>query len=72
MKLHNVFQSNRHIFFILDFYLGGDLFNLLSTKDKLSEAECQFYVAEVIHALAYLHEHGIVYRDLKVLFLDKA
>ena len=64
-KLFYIFQSNQNIFFILDFYPGGDLFNLVSTKGGLSEEDCQFYVEEVIEALSYMHNQGIIYRDLK-------
>jgi serine/threonine protein kinase len=50
----------------MDYYPGGDLFNLLSSRGILSEDEARFYVAEIIMALDYLHEEGVIYRDLKV------
>jgi serine/threonine protein kinase len=31
----------------------------------LNEEGAQFYAAEVIAALEYLHLHGFIYRDLK-------
>ena len=54
---------------------GGELFFHLSrSKGKVfPENKARFYSAEITSALGYLHEHGIVYRDLKLenLLLDK-
>jgi serine/threonine protein kinase len=60
-----VFQTNSYVFFLMDLYIGGDLFNLMQKKGRLSEDECRFFMAEVILAFDYLHEKGILYRDLK-------
>lgn len=51
----------------MDFYEGGDLYNLLASRGTLTEDEARIYLAEVILALKYLHDNGILYRDLKVI-----
>jgi serine/threonine protein kinase len=38
---------------------------MLKRKKRLSEQEAKVYIAEVILALEYLHNKGIIYRDLK-------
>jgi serine/threonine protein kinase len=50
----------------MDFYPGGDLFHFMQGNRKVSEEVARFYIAEIICALDYLHEQGIIYRDLKV------
>jgi RAC serine/threonine-protein kinase len=45
---------------------GGELFFHLSRERVFSEERTRFYGAEIISALGYLHEEGIIYRDLKV------
>ena len=50
---------------MLDYVQGGDLFHHLRKKLRFTEKEARFYVAEIILALDYLHEHGFIYRDLK-------
>lgn len=50
----------------MDYYLGGDLFNYMKTKGELSEEEARFYMTEVVIAFKYLHDNGVLYRDLKV------
>lgn len=38
----------------------------MSQEGRLSAARVQFYTAEIILALAHLHDLGLMYRDLKV------
>lgn len=52
----------------MDYHEGGDLRNLLNAKGQLNEVETKFYITEVVHALKYLHDQNILYRDLKVEF----
>ena len=36
-------------------------------KGRLSENEARFYAAEVIDALEYIHNLGVIHRDIKVV-----
>jgi serine/threonine protein kinase len=49
----------------MDYCPGGELFNLLNKKEKLSEEETKFYVANIVLAFEELHTQDIIYRDLK-------
>jgi serine/threonine protein kinase len=42
--------------------IGGDLRYYLTTRGKMSEDMCRFYIAEVILGLEELHQKNIVYR----------
>eukprot|EP01063_Lacrimia_lanifica_P004781 TRINITY_DN1271_c2_g1_i1.p1 TRINITY_DN1271_c2_g1~~TRINITY_DN1271_c2_g1_i1.p1 ORF type:complete len:389 (+),score=183.45 TRINITY_DN1271_c2_g1_i1:106-1272(+) len=66
-KLHWTFQSEHKLFFIMDYYHGGDLDGYLNKQPnkKLRPTTARLYGAEVLLALMYLHENGIIYRDLK-------
>lgn len=49
---------------------GGELFFHLSEgEDVFGEERAKFYAAEITLAIAYLHENGVLYRDLKVFTL---
>ena len=50
----------------MEYVNGGELFFHLSRERVFSEDRTRFYGAEIISALGYLHEQGIIYRDLKV------
>lgn len=65
MKLNFAFQDSQHLYLIMDFVNGGELFYHLSNEGRFKEDRCKFYTAEIILALEYLHLEGIVYRDLK-------
>jgi|JI8StandDraft_1071087.scaffolds.fasta_scaffold781417_2 serine/threonine protein kinase len=46
-------------------YPGGELFYHLRRIKKMSEAEARFYFTEILLAFEYLHEHKVLYRDIK-------
>jgi len=67
------FQTPDRLCFVMEYVNGGELFVHLSKERIFSEDRARFYGAEIILALTYLHEHNIIYRDLKLenLLLDK-
>ena len=54
-----------HLFLVMDFVGGGDLFSMLEQKQRFPEAWVQVYGAEIALALEHVHEAGIIFRDLK-------
>ena len=64
ISLRFAFQSQPKLYLISDFFNGGELFHYLS-NGRFSENRARFYAAEIAIGLQYLHDHGIVYRDLK-------
>jgi len=49
----------------MDFINGGEVFHHLSNEGSFSEDRSKFYTAEIVLGLEYLHDHGVIYRDLK-------
>ncbi|CAA9999249.1 unnamed protein product [Nesidiocoris tenuis] len=62
------FQTVDRLCFVMEYVNGGELFFHLSRERVFTEDRTRFYGAEIISALGYLHEQGIIYRDLKVCF----
>ena len=59
------FQTQERIYFVMNFIRGGELFQHLYKCKYFSEEKAKFYAAIIGLALEYLHNHGIVYRDIK-------
>lgn len=49
----------------MEFVNGGELFHHIRKEGQFDEKRAAFYAAELILALDYLHEKGVIYRDLK-------
>merc|ERR1719510_1698357 len=65
IKLRFAFQTDSKLYFVLDYFKGGELFFHLKKRRKFTEAEARIFVAEVALALGHLHSLDIIYRDLK-------
>lgn len=44
---------------------GTDLFDLIEMRPDMDEEECKIIFKQVVDAVAHLHKHGIVHRDIK-------
>jgi serine/threonine protein kinase len=64
--LYSCFQNENHLFFVMEYMSGGDLKEQLDKVDVFSEERTKFYTAEISLAVQFLHELGILHRDLKL------
>ncbi|CAF1086523.1 unnamed protein product [Rotaria sp. Silwood1] len=65
VRLYKTFKDRKYLYMLLETCLGGELWTLLRNRGTFEEYEVRFYSACVIEAFAYLHNKGILYRDLK-------
>lgn len=69
------FSDRDHLYMLLDYVPGGELFSYLRKFRRFEEQTARFYAAEIVLVLEYLHEQQgrVAYRDLKPenLLLDQ-
>ena len=67
------FQEDDFLYLVMEFLPGGDFMNLLIEKDKLTEEEARFYIAELILAVDSIHKLDCIHRDIKPdnILIDK-
>uniref|UniRef100_M1CM19 non-specific serine/threonine protein kinase n=1 Tax=Solanum tuberosum TaxID=4113 RepID=M1CM19_SOLTU len=66
VRLFFTFQDTFSLYMALESCEGGELFDQITRKGRLSEDEACFYAAEVVDALEYIHSMGLIHRDIKV------
>ncbi len=66
---HGAMQDTDHIYYLLEFCHGGDLGSLLCKYGSLNWATSQFFVAEILLAIHFLHLRQVRGREGSVVIL---
>ncbi|KAI0691426.1 hypothetical protein BC835DRAFT_117384 [Cytidiella melzeri] len=65
-QLFEVIATENNIWLVTELCSGGELFDYLAEKGRLSEEETRVFFGQLCLAVAYVHDKGIVHRDLKL------
>lgn len=72
VQLLEVVETEHRYYLITELAAGGDLMDYICYRKKLGEVEVRKFIRQTVSAVHYLHQGGILHRDLKVenLLLD--
>ena len=65
IKMNKAFQDDNFLYFVLEYCTNKDLGKLINCLGKFNYKLAQFYSAEILSAIIYMHKEGIYHRDLK-------
>ncbi|XP_031330054.1 serine/threonine-protein kinase BRSK2 isoform X2 [Photinus pyralis] len=73
LGLSDVYENKKYLYLVLEHVSGGELFDYLVKKGRLTPKEARRFFRQIMSALDFCHSHSICHRDLKPenLLLDE-
>jgi len=65
VEFHECFEDRNHLFIVMEYCCGGELFERISQKGSFSENEAAQIMIQIFESLKFLHKNRIVHCDLK-------
>ncbi|KII72594.1 Serine/threonine-protein kinase MARK2 [Thelohanellus kitauei] len=65
VRLYEHYETKNYLYIITEYVGGGELFQYLSEKGRMKENLAREKFRQILSAVNYCHERGIVHRDLK-------
>merc|ERR1712060_125575 len=62
-RLVAVYECEKHLNLVMEYMEGGELFERVVAKKKYSEGDAAHAVWQMLLALNYIHNRGVVHRD---------
>lgn len=66
IRLYAIFETDKRVFIVTELVSGGELLDRVITNGNYSEQDAANIIYQLVSGVAYLHEKGIVHRDLKL------
>jgi calcium/calmodulin-dependent protein kinase I len=66
VSMKAIFDTEDTLFIVMELMEGGELYEEIVKRKTFTEKDAAEIVRQLCEALAYLHERGIVHRDLKL------
>ena len=65
IKFYDTYEDCNHIYIVMEYCSGGELFAKITSQGHIHENEARVYMKKMIMAANHLHSLNIVHRDIK-------
>jgi calcium-dependent protein kinase len=65
LKQYECFEDEFNYYIVMEYCSGGELLNYILSAEMMNENIIANIMKQLLSAVAYCHERGIVHRDLK-------
>ena len=65
IKLNKTFQDKKTLYFVLEYCKNKDLGKFINCLGKFDYKMAQFYSAQILRAISYMHKEGFYHRDIR-------
>ncbi|XP_069580155.1 NUAK family SNF1-like kinase 2 [Brachyistius frenatus] len=66
ITIYEVFENKDKIVIVMEYASRGDLYDYICDKRSICEREARHFFRQIVSAVNYCHQNGIVHRDLKL------
>lgn len=66
IALHNAFVEKKDVIMLIEYCAGGELLEYVQEVKGVEEVTARVIIQQVISAMIYCHNRGIIHRDLKL------